>query len=205
MQYRGNRWFQAHSLSPPVAMMRVSKEELTMADETEIIDIEPVLTDPHSKTLFDRVSDYLTEKDWNFSSFPEKEYFTLALRLEHGTVHVQIDVAESPAWSRVVVYSTYSTFVPVNRRPVALEAINRVNYSFLCGNFEMDMRDGEIRVRVNLESDTYVSEPMIDRAVRRCLDLANSYQAALLAVAFGNTGPENILELADRGEKETLQ
>ena len=93
----------------------------------------------------------------------------------------------------------------MNRRPAALEAINRVNYSFLCGNFEMDMRDGEIRVRVNLESDTYVSEPMIDRAVRRSLDLANTYQAALLAVAFGNTDPGSILELADRGDKETLQ
>ncbi len=176
-----------------------------MTDETETIDVEPVVADTHSRTLFDRVSDYLTGKDWNFSSFPENDYFALTLRLEHGTVRVQIEVAESPAWSRVLVYSTYPNFVPVNRRPAALEAINRVNYSFLCGNFEMDMRDGEIRVRVNLESDTYVSEPMIDRAVRRCLDLANSYQAALLAVAFGNTGPENILELADRGDKETLQ
>ena len=108
-----------------------------MTDETETIDVEPVLTDPHRETLFDRVSDYLTEKDWNFSSFQEKEYFTLALRLEHGTVHVQIDVAESPAWSRVVVYSTYSTFVPVNRRPAALEAINRVNYSFLCFGYSV--------------------------------------------------------------------
>ena len=176
-----------------------------MAKDQETIEVEPVLVDAHSKTLFDRVSDYLTDKDWNFSSFPEKDYFSCILRLEHGTSRVLIEAVESSAWSRVLVYCTYPNFVPLNRRPEVLEAINRINYSMIRGCFEMDMRDGEVRVRVNLESDTYVSEPMIDRALRSALDLANLFQAALLAIAFGNTSAENILELVDRGENSTLQ
>ena len=114
-------------------------------------------------------------------------------------------MAESPAWGRVLVYAIYPNFVPENRRLIVSEAINRVNYVLLFGSFEMDMKDGEIRVRAVLESDTFVSEQMIDRAVRRSVDLADQYQAAILAISFGNVGAQDILELAERSDDSTLQ
>lgn len=176
-----------------------------MAKQQETIDVDSTLVEIQSKTLFDRVSDYLTSKDWSFSAFPDKEYFSLGLRLTSGTTRIIVDVSESPAWGRVLVYAIYPNFVPLNRRAEVSEAINRVNYTLIFGNLEMDLKDGEIRVRAVLESDTFVSEQMIDRAVRKSIDLADQYQAAILAIAFGNVGAQGILELAERADDATLQ
>jgi hypothetical protein len=41
--------------------------------------------------------------------------------------------------------------------------------------------------------------------VRKSLDLADQYQAALLAIAFGNVSPENIMEMTERADGSTLQ
>jgi hypothetical protein len=57
----------------------------------------------------------------------------------------------------------------------------------------------------NPTSDTFVSEQMIDRAVRISIDLADQYQAAILAIAFGNVGAQDVLELAERSDDSTLQ
>jgi hypothetical protein len=67
------------------------------------------------------------------------------------------------------------------------------------------MNDGELRVRTLLEGDSLIGEPMIDRAIRKAIDLADQYQAALLAIAFGNSSPADVLAMASRAEDATLQ
>jgi hypothetical protein len=95
--------------------------------------------------------------------------------------------------------------VPLLRRPAVAEAIARINYASIFGNLEMDLADGELRVRTVLESDVFLGEALIDRAVRRGLDLADQYQAALLAIAFGNAAPKDVLEVASPADGVTLQ
>jgi hypothetical protein len=85
------------------------------------------------------------------------------------------------------------------------EALARINYATVFGNLEMDLKDGEVRVRTVLEGDGFIGEEMIDRAVRKSLDVADQYQAALLAIAFGNASPKDILEMASQSDGATLQ
>ena len=176
-----------------------------MTEKNDVIDVETSIVDVQGKTLFDRVSDYLTDKDWSFSSYADKGYCSFGLRLRDGTVRVVVDAAEGGGWSRVLVYATYPTYVPEQRRQAVSEAIARINYATVLGNLEMDLKDGEVRVRTALEGDGFIGEPMIDRAVRKSLDLADQYQAALLAVAFGNASPKDILEMATQSDGATLQ
>ena len=176
-----------------------------MAKKADAIKVEAAVVEIQSRTLFDRVSHYLTERDWSFSSFPEKGYLSFGLRLRDGSVRVIVDTADGAGWSRVLVYCIYSTFVPEQRRQAVSEAIARINHSTVFGNLEMDLDDGEVRVRTVLEGDGFFGESMIDRAVRKSLDLADQYQAALLAVAFGNESPGRILQMAERADGSTLQ
>jgi hypothetical protein len=104
-----------------------------------------------------------------------------------------------------LVYVAYPTYVPEQRRPAVSEALARINFATVLGNLEMDLKDGEVRVRTVLESDGFIGEPMIDRAVRRCLDTADLYQASLLAIAFGNVSPKDILAMTERADGSTLQ
>jgi hypothetical protein len=176
-----------------------------MAKRIDLINAEETVVEIQSKTLYDRVSDYLTEREWNFASFPENGYVSFGLRLRVSSVRVIVDTSEGAGWSRLLVYCMYPTFVPEPRRQAVSEAIARINYATTFGNFEMDLKDGEVRVRTVLEGDGFLGESMIDRAIRKSLDLADQYQSALLAIAFGNESPQNILEMTERADSATLQ
>ena len=176
-----------------------------MTKKNEVIEVEAAAVDGQARKLLDRVGDYLTEKDWNFSTFDENDYLAFSLRLRDGSVRVLVDTWEGTGWSRVLVYTTYPTYVPAPRRPVVADAIARINYANIFGNLEMDMADGEVRVRTVLEGDFFIGEAMIDRAIRKSIDIANQYQAALLAIAFGNATPQDVLEMAAPDEGATVQ
>jgi hypothetical protein len=51
-----------------------------------------------------------------------------------------------------MVYCICPTFVPELRRQAVSEAIARINYATIFGNLEMNLKDGELRVRTVLES-----------------------------------------------------
>ena len=176
-----------------------------MAKKNEVIEVEAALVDVQARKLLDRVGDYLTEKDWMFSTFEEKDCLSFNLRLRDGNVRVFVDTWEGAGWSRILVYSTLPTFVPAQRRQAVADAIARINYVNIFGNLEMDMNDGEVRVRTMVESDAFIGDQMIDRAIRTSLDMAHQYHAALLGIAFGNALPQDVLEITTPAEGVTVQ
>ena len=91
------------------------------------------------------------------------------------------------------------------RRSAILEAINRINYTLAFGSVEMDMKDGEIRVRTVVEGTGDLGGAMIERAITSNLKTTSRYLAALLAIGFGNAAPDAVIELAERGEEAKLQ
>ena len=176
-----------------------------MSKKREVIEVEATVVEVHGKTLFDRVTDYLTDKDWGFHVIEDRKCLSFGLRLRDSSVRVLVDAAENEEWSRVLVYCTYPTYVPAPRRLAVADAISRINYVNYVGNLEMDMKDGELRVRTCLEGDGLIGEPMIDRVIRKSLDLADQYQAALLSIAFGNALPADVLAMSSCGDGATLQ
>ena len=62
-----------------------------MAKKNEMIEVEAALVDTQARKLLDRVGDYLTEKDWMFSTFEEKDCLSFNLRLRDGNVRVFVD------------------------------------------------------------------------------------------------------------------
>ena len=176
-----------------------------MPKKTDVVDVEVSVVEMQSKTLFDRVSDYLTSKDWQFTKHEDRQYFSLNLQLRDGNARIFVDTFEANGWSRILVLTTFSTYVPEQKRRAVAEAIARINYANTFGSFEMDFDDGEVRSKAVLESDGYLGDEMIDRAMRKSLELADQYQAPLLGIAFGNLSPKDVIEMASRGEEATLQ
>ena len=157
------------------------------------------------KSLFERVAGYLDANDWNYTADEEKGYFSASCRLKDGSVRIILDVAEAEDWRRVLVYSTFPVYVPQQRRAAAVEGIARINYTMIYGNLEIDLADGEVRVRTVVEAVEPLGDAMIERALGANLDIAGRYYAALLAVAFGGASPESVLELAAPREAATVQ
>ena len=176
-----------------------------MTDKREVIKVEGAVADTQGRSLLERVGDYLADKEWTFTRFEDKDCLVFTLRLRDGSVRVFVDTWEGAGWSRILVLTTYPTLVPEHRRAVVCEAITRINYVNIFGSFEMDMNDGELRTRAVLESDLRIGEEMIDRAIRKSLDLADQYQAALLSIAFGNASAKDVLEMGARAEEGSVQ
>jgi hypothetical protein len=176
-----------------------------MARKSEETKVELITVETQAKTLFDRVTDFVTAKDWTYFEVDEHKCISFGIRLRDANVRLYVNAEESPAWSRILVHCLYPTYVPAPRRQAVADAINRVNYTHLLGNLEMDMQDGELRIRTGMESELPIGEQMIDRAIRKALDLADQYQAPMLAIAFGNADPADVLAMASRGEDATLQ
>ena len=166
--------------------------------------IEPVVPVP-KKSLFDRVAGFLDANDWHYKTESEKNYISMGCRIKEASVRVIIDVFESEEWRRVMTFSIYPIFVPENRRPAVLEAMNRINHVLVYGNFEMDPADGEIRFRTSVESDTDIPESMMERVLNGNLAGSDKHFGALMAVAFGGASPEGVKEIAGRPENTTLQ
>lgn len=176
-----------------------------MARQQKPVATEIETTPAPQKTLFDQVAGYLDANDWSYSSYQEQKYFSMCSRLMAGSVRNIVDVYEEDDWRRVLVFSILPNFVPEHRRAAVLESINRINYQTIYGNFEMDQKDGEIRVRTVVESDIPISDAMIERALNSNINTASRFFAPLLAVSFGNASPESILDLECKRDEATLQ
>ena len=130
---------------------------------------------------------------------------SFGIRLRDATLRMFVDATQVDRYSRLVVYCVFPVYVPQPRRQAIAEAIARVNHGCLLGFLELDVDDGELRVRAILEGDFPIGESMIDRALRKSVDLADQYLAPLLAIAFGNASAADVLAMASRGEDATLQ
>ena len=176
-----------------------------MTKKTAATHAESALVDTQSSTLFARMTDVLTAREWGFSTIDPERSAAFWLRLRNGSARVFVDTAETEGWARITAYTTYPTLVPTPRRAAVMEAINRINHACIFGNLEMDMQDGEIRVRTVLEGDCLIGEAMIERVLRKSLDLADQYQAPLLAIAFGNAPADDVLAMASCADPSALQ
>ena len=176
-----------------------------MVKKREVIDVEATVVEGHEKTFFDRVTDFLADKNWSLHIVEEQACVSFSLRLRDSNARLMVEVAENEGWSRIMVFCTFPTYVPSARRLAVADAVARINYVNYIGTLELNMNDGVLRIRTCLEGDCLIGEPMIDRAIRRSLDMADHYQAALLSIAFGNALSADVLAMSSRGEGETLQ
>lgn len=178
-----------------------------MARQQKSAEREKAVTPPVElkKPLFDRVAGYLDSTDWHYDSVHDKNYFDLRARIRDTHVRVILDVFETEEWQRVLSLAIYPVFVPEARRQATLEAINRINFQMIYGSFEMDMEDGQVRVRTIVEAERDLPDPMIERAMHSSIETSNRYFAPLMAVAFGSADPAKVLDLVPRADSTTVQ
>ena len=170
-------------------------------EETALV-AEP--TEPRL-SLLERVAAFLDEDDWSYETNSEEGYLEMRISIHDAVVRVILDTYESDAWERLMMFVFLPAFVPENRRSAVLNAINRINYQATVGNFEMDLDDGELRIRAVFEAEGNMPPAMFERALYTGLGMANRFFAPLMAISFGKVSPESVLDLATRTDGESIQ
>jgi hypothetical protein len=95
----------------------------------------------------------------------------------------------------VMVFTYCPVYVPVSRRTLVADFINRVNYGLYLGCFEMDAGDGQIRAR----SSGPVGHEAVQAAILRSLFdssfyLMDNWLPGILRVAFGSEDPRTAFD-----------
>ncbi len=165
---------------------------------------QPLPTVP-SRTLFERVAEYLDGNGWRYRECSEGRYFSLSIQLDDVSVEIVIDVQEQEGWQRLLVYLLLPVRAPRHRWPSMLDAINRINHRLVCGNLEMNPEDGEIRVRATVEHGLDLGEEMIARALYASIAICEAYFPALMSVGWGDAEPAAVTAMVAWARSATLQ
>lgn len=155
--------------------------------------------------LFDRVGRFLLMKGFPHEALPGREFHAVRYDVAHTSLRVILESNDEGERSCVLALAMLPVRVPERRRTAVAEALCRINFVTGNGVFEMDFRDGEIRVRTFADLGAGYADAIVDRALGSAIGGADKYFAALMAVAYGNADPAQVLELAQRGEGRGLQ
>jgi hypothetical protein len=177
-----------------------------MPRKIQTIEVEAnVIDSAEVPSLYEQVTQWIEQKDWKYDCTEKQDYITFSVGLQDAAVRVSCWLYDSPDWRRLSVSTVFYTRVPAHRRSEVALALARINYLTSVGCFETDVDDGEVRTRTWHESEVAITEEMVDRVIRRSLELADQYQAPLLAVAFGNAPASQVIEMGKRSEQAVLQ
>ena len=173
---------------------KVEKNEKTDAEASTRVrkaakrSVPEVVAPASRKPVFQRLSAWLDEGGWTYSSFPEKQYVTMPCRLKEAVVRVILGTAEHDGWERLLVMVSYPVRIAEDKRIAVLEALSKINYGLTFGTFDMDMTDGEVRYRVTMEADTGITQPMMDRLLNGGLSAADHQFGNLMQIVYGQSG-----------------
>lgn len=144
----------------------------------------------YSKAICDQIERFLKEDDWKYQLDTQKELIKMGMSLSSKMKHadIMIDLRED----KYFVYYTCPLNTGEDERAEMRELLNRINYSIMFGNFEMDERDGEIRFRYAVDcQDALPSQEVIKGSLYRPLLTLKRYGDAIVQVLMGvATGQE---------------
>jgi hypothetical protein len=125
-------------------------------------------------TLLLRWSQLLQDTAWAFELNPGLGRITLRVRAEDDIYPVDLRIQEDS--KLVIAIMAYKQKVDPDNRDRMLVFMNKANFEFTLGGFEMDPDDGTIRYRNSLDVESLdLSGEFVDRFVRTFAVLGSRY------------------------------
>lgn len=161
----------------------------------------------YSKAIANTINSFLTEDDWHFSFDDQHGLFKFGLNLKGRIKKVSyiIDVKDD----EYVVYAISPLGADEDDEKMmatVAEFICRANYGLKNGNFELDMRDGEIRYKsfVDCEGITPTTE-MIRNSIYCPASMFDRYSSGIVDIIFGNSTAKEAIAKCEKSPEEELR
>lgn len=153
---------------------------------------------PETPGLLGTVREALDARDVSYDVDEDPARATFRLRGRHTLYELAISVDE--AQQVIVCSAAVANRVPEARRIAVCELITRINYALSIGNFEMDMRDGELLFRSGMDVEGgELTAPMVDSLVAVCFSTWERHFPVMMRVIHGGVAPEAALAEMDEG------
>jgi hypothetical protein len=150
--------------------------------------------DPQS--LLERVKRALVEMEWKFGEDAERNTLLTGYGGRHGTSLCVVQV--HPTCPLIAVYTHVQCRVPEEKRATMMEYLTRANYGLWMGNFELDLRDGEIRYKTDLHlADGELTAEMLAAQLRINGDTLDRYLPGIMSVLWNDVSAEDAIGLTE--------
>ena len=130
---------------------------------------------------------HLDQMEWVYEEkiVGETIQFQARIGLETAITRTYIDCAEGSRQVMVFSYAPYK--VPENLREAVIEYLTRVNYRLSAPKFEMDFRDGELRVTVPARfRDAMATLDVLSSMIGQAHNVLDQYLPGFLMMDYGH-------------------
>lgn len=150
----------------------------------------------YSNQIASRWIGYLDGQGYNYDFDREKGIIRLNFSINSSLNRVKciVDLHDSC----FITYGGIDLSAQEDKRKEVAEYLTRANYGLRFGNFELDMRDGEIRYKCAVDCENCMpSNEIIERSLDIPVVMYQRYGDNLLKVMFGMTSAEEAIRLAE--------
>lgn len=151
--------------------------------------------------ILSSVTDFLTKDDWKFTVDEQKPIVRLSISGKNGKFRCYGRGDDEDG--DFVFYSVYQITVPDEKRQEVAIYLTLANYGLTMGNFEMDLRDGEIRYKTSIRLD---GAPFDERIVRHIIyanvSTADKYFPGVMRILYGDIAPQQAVEEVESKDAE---
>lgn len=151
----------------------------------------------YSQAICNTITRFLDQDDWKYRVDTDKEIIKLGMSLRGKMKHVDIifDLRDD----KYLLYFTCPLNVDEDERAEMRDLLNRINYGLMFGCFEMDDRDGEIRMRYAVDCDNQVlSQEVVKHSLYRSATTFIKYGDAIVQVLMGMATGKEAYEAAQK-------
>jgi len=157
----------------------------------------------YSEALVSEINAFLKDDDWNFSFDEEKGFFkfglTLKCKIKKVNYTVMVHDSSFTVYAVSPIGADQTDKVMMQRMA---EFVCRANYGLRNGNFELDMRDGEIRYKSFVDCNNLVpSREVIKTSIYCPATMFEKYAPGIIEIIFNDVEAK---EAVDRCEKSTM-
>ena len=151
--------------------------------------------------IVDAIRDWLDGDDWHYEYDAEKHLIrmgiTLKSRLKSGRFYIDI---KDDCYA---VYLCAPISGDKDNLGELLKYLTMANYGLLNGNFELDVRDGEIRYKtfVNCDGLESLSRDVIEDSVYVCCVMMDRYGDGIAALALGFSDADTEIKKAEHRDE----
>jgi hypothetical protein len=147
-------------------------------------------------TPYDTFLRYFESHGIRYSGDPSRRKASFGMMT--GQSFLRCGFTISPSGHLVQIIIQYPLLVKEAFRPVAAEYLTRANYGLVPGNFQLDMRDGEVRhVATHLLGEGVLSEEIIHGLFSASLGTTERYLPGLMQVLYAGITPEDAVHLVE--------
>lgn len=161
----------------------------------------------YSKSIADAINSFLTEDDWHFSFDDQRGLFKFGLNLKGRIKNVRyiVDVKDD----EYVVYAISPIGADEDdekKMAIMAEFICRANYGLKNGNFELDMRDGEIRYKSFVDCEGLTpTTGMVRNSIHCPAAMFDRYGDGIVDIIFGNSTAKEAVAKCEKSPEEELR